>query len=207
MFQNRSEAGRLLAMHLQKFQNDDVLLLAIPRGGVPVAYEVAKQFNWPMDVMLIKKLGHPHNKEYAIGAVGLEDRIVEPHHDVSNEYIESETIAVRNRLQQMRSELMGEKPPENVKGKTAILIDDGIATGRTVKAAVQILRKQQPAKIIVAAPVASFESIEDLSKEADEVIVVYVPENFFGVGQFYYDFSQTTDEEVIGYMQKLKENS
>jgi putative phosphoribosyl transferase len=204
IFINRTDAGRQLTVLLKKFEGKDVVLLAVPRGGVPVAYEVAKEMGWPLDIMLTKKLGHPKQKEYAIGAVGLEDSIIVPHTDVSEEYIIKESKRVRERLKHMRQIFMGNQPAVQVRGKTVILIDDGIATGHTVLAAVQILRKQHPAKIVVAVPVASARAIESLSEEADEMVVVQVPEVFYGVGQFYQDFTQVSDEEVIKDLQQIK---
>jgi putative phosphoribosyl transferase len=204
IFQNRMDAAKQLAEKLKPFKNDSGVILAIPRGGVPVAYEIAKELEWPVDLMLTKKLGHPKHKEYAIGAVGLDARIVIPHPDVPESYIESETQKIRERLQQMRHRFMGAKQPEEIKGKTVILVDDGIATGNTILAAVEILKKQQPAKIIVAVPVASHSAVQKLSAKADEVIVVSIPEEFYGVGQFYFDFTQVSDEEVMADLQNLQ---
>lgn len=206
IFQDRTDAARQLAEKLKPFKNETGVLLAIPRGGVPIAYEIAKELGWPMDLMMIKKLGHPKHKEYAIGAVSLYDRIVIPHPDVPQSYIESETGEIRSRLMRMRQKFMQDKPPAEVRGKTVILVDDGIATGNTVLGAVEILKKQQPAKIIVAAPVASHGAIRKLSARADEVIIVAVPEEFYGVGQFYFDFTQVSDDEVMADLQKLKKD-
>jgi predicted phosphoribosyltransferase len=207
MFQNRIDAGKQLAERLKKYQAEDGIILAIPRGGVPIAYEVAQELGWPVDLMLTKKLGHPNHKEYAIGAIGLEERIVVPHRDVPQSYIESETEVVRNRLKAMRQKFMGDQPQKDVKGKTVIIVDDGIATGQTVLAAVEILRKQQPAKIIVAAPVAANRTVLTLSEKADDVVVVDIPENFYGVGQFYEDFTQVSDEEVIEDLKRAQGKS
>jgi predicted phosphoribosyltransferase len=207
MFLNRIDAGQQLAKKLKEYQHEQGVILAVPRGGVAVAYEVAKELEWPMDLILIKKLGHPKHKEYAIGAVSLSDRIVIPHADVSDEYIESETKQVRERLMEMRQKFMGNKPLVDVKGKTAIVVDDGIATGNTIYAAVELLRKQNPRKIIVASPVAPQSTVSKLMMEADELIVLDIPEEFIGVGRFYEDFTQVTDEEVIHDLQKLEVNS
>jgi putative phosphoribosyl transferase len=204
IFQNRIDAARQLAQRLKNYKNEEGVILAIPRGGVPIAYEIAKELEWPLDLMLTKKLGHPKHKEYAIGAVGLNEKILIPHPDIPESYIESETEAIRSRLTQMRQKFMGDKQPENVKGKTVILIDDGIATGNTILASVEILRKQHPAKIIVAVPVASYSAVRKLSSKADEVIVLSIPEEFYGVGQFYFDFTQVSDEEVMTDLKKVQ---
>jgi putative phosphoribosyl transferase len=202
MFENRSQAGKLLVENLRKYQKGEGIVLAIPRGGVPVAFEVAKELNWPLELLLIKKLGHPANKEYAIGAVGLNDRIVVPHEEVSLPYIESETIRVRDRLMEMQRKFMGNRPPESIKDKIVIIVDDGIATGNTMMAAVQMLRKQEPSTIIVAAPVASWSAVEKLNAVVDKLVLLDVPEEFYGVGRFYNDFTQLTDQEVISYLKK-----
>lgn len=205
MFQNRSEAGMLLAAKLRKYQNMPGVLLAVPRGGVPVAYEVAKELNMPLEVILVKKLGHPLNKEYAIGAVSLKDMFVIPHEDVTDFYIQKQVEKIRSRLQEMQKRFMGEKEPENIEGKTIIIIDDGVATGNTLLATIRLLKKQKPAKIVVAVPVISKSAAKKITVEADELIAVLVPETFYGVGQFYDDFTQVSDEEVINYLQTLRQ--
>lgn len=205
MFRDRSEAGRLLAEKLRKYQNVPGVLLAVPRGGVPVAYEVAKEFNLPLEIVLVKKIGHPLNKEYAIGAAGLKDMFVIPHENVTEFYIQNQVQKIRGRLQEMQKKFMGDKNPEDIQGKTVIIIDDGVATGNTLLATVQILRKQKPAKIVVAAPVVSRSAAYKLNKEVDELVAVLIPENFSGVGVFYEDFSQVSDEQVLEYLQKLRE--
>lgn len=205
MFQNRSEAGMLLAAKLRKYQNMPGVLLAVPRGGVPVAYEVAKELNMPLEVILVKKLGHPLNKEYAIGAVSLKDMFVIPHEDVTDFYIQKQVEKIRSRLQEMQKIFMGEKEPENIEGKTIIIIDDGVATGNTLLATIRLLKKQKPAKIVVAVPVISKSAAKKITVEADELIAVLTPETFYGVGQFYDDFTQVSDEEVINYLQTLRQ--
>ena len=205
MFQNRSEAGHLLAARLRKYQNMPGVILAVPRGGVPVAYEVARELNIPLEVVLVKKLGHPLNKEYAIGAVGLKDSFVVPHQDVTEYYTENEIQKIRVRLKEMQKKFLGDREPEDLEGKTVIVIDDGIATGNTLLATIRILRKDNPAKIVVAAPVVSESAVEKLRSEADEMVALLIPETFYGVGGFYNDFTQVTDDEVIVYLEKLKE--
>lgn len=203
MFRNRKIAGLALAAKLEKFNSDQGIVLAVPRGGVPVGYEVARHLGLPLELILIKKLGHPNNKEYAIGAVGMTDRIVVPHDDVSPVYIETETERVRERLREMHRKFMGDTPPQNLKGKTVFVIDDGVATGTTLLTTVRMIRKQDPANIIIAVPVASRQAAQMLAAEVDDVIVLLMPEVFYGVGRFYEDFKQLTDEEVIDYLTRF----
>ena len=203
MFRDRIEAGTILAKKLKKYKNENGIVLAVPRGGVPVAYAVAQELNMPVDIVLTKKIGHPANNEYAIGAASLTDYFVLPHTGVSEGYIQNEVKKVRERLQEMYKKFMGGSGPESITGKTVIVIDDGIATGNTLLATVGILRKDHPEKIVVAAPVASASAVLKLSKEADEVVVALIPDEFYGVGQFYEDFQQVSDEEVIYYLAKL----
>ena len=205
MFRDRLEAGMLLAAKLKKYKNDKGIVLAVPRGGVPVAYAVASEMNFPIEIVLTKKIGHPANKEYAIGAASLNDYFIVPHENISEEYIAKELIVIRKRLKEMYKKFMGDREPESLEGKTIIVIDDGIATGNTLLGTVNVLRKSKPGKIIIAAPVASESAVDKLSTEADEVITVLIPEVFYGVGAFYEDFRQVTDEEVLFYLDKLRE--
>lgn len=205
MFQDRIEAGILLAARLKKYANEPGVVLAVPRGGVPVAYAVAKELGFPIEVILTKKIGHPMNKEYAIGAASLTDYFVIPHENIPDGYIEHELIRIRNRLKEMYKRFMGDKEPENLEGKTVIVIDDGIATGNTLLGTVNVLRKSNPGKIIIGVPVASKNAVDKLSKEVDEVVAVLIPEQFYGVGAFYEDFEQVSDEEVLHYLDKWRE--
>jgi len=205
MFRDRIEAGLLLADKLKKYKTDPGIVLAVPRGGVPVAYAVARELGFPIEVILTKKIGHPMNKEYAIGAASLTDYFIVPHDGVTEEYIQQELLRVRSRLKEMYTRFMGDKEPENLKGKTVIIIDDGIATGNTLMGTVNVLRKSNPGKIVIGVPVASKSAVQKLAKEVDEVIVVMIPEEFYGVGAFYEDFEQVSDEEVVHYLNKLRE--
>lgn len=205
MFENREQAGHLLAGKLKKYRNDPGIVLAVPRGGIPVAYIVAKELGLPMDVILTKKIGHPVYKEYAIGAASLTDYFVIPHKDVSTEYIQEELVRIRKRLREMQKRFRGDAPPQSFEGKTVIIIDDGIATGNTVLATIEILRKSNPAKIVIAAPVAPQTVVDKLSDVADDVVIVDTIQYFHGVGAYYYDFEQVTDDEVMFYLDKIKE--
>lgn len=205
MFRDRTEAGLLLAERLKKFKNDRGVVLAVPRGGVPVAYFVATELGLPLEIILTKKIGHPANKEYAIGAAGLTDYFIIPHEYVTPQYIQNELVQIRSTLREMYKKFMGDKEPESLKGKTVIVVDDGVATGNTLLGTIRVLRKSDPDKIIIAVPVASESAMETLSKQADEVIALVVPEEFYGVGAFYEDFSQVSDDEVIFYLDKLRE--
>lgn len=205
MFRDRIDAGLQLAAKLKKYKNDPGIVLAIPRGGMPVAYAVAKELHFPVEVILTKKIGHPMNKEYAIGAASLTDYFIVPHDDVSQAYIEQELKKVREKLKDMYTLFMGNAEPTNLKNKTVIVIDDGIATGNTLMAIINVLRKSNPAKIIIAVPVASKSAVLKLADMVDEIVVVLIPDEFRGVGGFYEDFTQVTNEEVLDYLAKLRE--
>jgi predicted phosphoribosyltransferase len=202
LFRDRAEAGRLLAARLEHYEGKPgVMVLALPRGGVPVAYEVAKALRAPMDVFIVRKLGVPGQEELAMGAVAtggvrvLNDQVVKglglPEY-VIDAVVRWETEELNRRERLYR----GDRPPPDVGGKTVILVDDGLATGSTMLAAVQALRQQGPARIVVAVPVASPDTCELLKKYVDDVVCAATPEPFYAVGLWYLDFSQTTDEEV-----------
>lgn len=203
MFKDRTQAGKLLAAKLQKYKNDPGLVLAVPRGGVPVAYQVARELGFPLEVVLTKKIGHPNHKEYAIGAASLTDHFVIPHRDVPPAYIERELTAIRARLKEMSQKFMGDHEPEKLEGKTVIVIDDGVATGNTLLSTIGVIKKGKPAKLVIAVPIASREALIKLHKEADEVIALLVPEEFYGVGAFYEHFNEVSDDEVQFYLGKL----
>lgn len=204
MYYDRLEAGIILAKALKKYKNDPGVVLAVPRGGVPIAFVVAEELGFPLDILLTKKIGHPANHEYAIGAVSLKDRIIVHHEGITWRYIERETENIRKRLKEMYMKFMGDKEPASLRNKTVIVIDDGIATGNTLMSTVSMLRRSGPAKIIIAVPVASRNAVEKLKKEVDEIVCPLIPDTFFGVGAFYKNFEQVTDEEVIFYLEKLR---
>ncbi len=203
-FKDRNQAGQMLAGKLKKYKGQAGIVLAVPRGGVPVAYEVAKVLELPLEIILTKKIGHPMNKEYAIGAASLTEYFVIPHEQVTDEYIFHEVGKIQRKLKEMYEKFMGDKTPEPLAGKTVIVIDDGIATGNTLLGTVHVLKRSNPGKIVIAVPVASQQAVEKLSREVDEVVTILSPEEFYGVGSFYDNFSQVSDEEVLYYLEKWK---
>jgi putative phosphoribosyl transferase len=202
IFRNRSDAGQYLATKLLQYKGrEDVLVLALPRGGVPVAFEVARVLQVPMDIFLVRKLGVPGHEELAMGAIATggvrvlnEDTVnylgIPP--DVIDSVAEMELKELKRREIAYR----GNRPEPHVKGKTVILIDDGLATGSTIRAAAQALRGQDPAWIIVAVPVSAPQTCDEYRMGVDEIVCAVTPKRFLGVGRWYVDFSQTTDEEV-----------
>jgi putative phosphoribosyl transferase len=202
IFDDRSHAGRALAQLLGGYADrDDVLVLALPRGGVPVAFEVAQSLGVPLDVYVVRKLGVPQQPELALGAIAsggvrvLNDDIVGSL-ELTNDVIEAISANEERELTRQEEMYRGGDRPLVVEGKTAILIDDGLATGATMRAAILALRKRQPARIVVAVPVAAGGTCESLEGMADEVVCVQTPEPFFAVGAWYRDFSQISDDTV-----------
>jgi putative phosphoribosyl transferase len=204
-FNNRVDAAMQLSKKLEKYKGQNGIVLAIPRGGVPIGYYLARFLGFKLDLLMTKKLGHPLNGEFAIGAVGLEDSIIEETENVPPEYIKEKTAEIHEQLKKRYKDFMGEKAPLDLKGKVVIVVDDGIATGRTILATIKMLRSKDPQKLVVAVPVASTEAAERISKEVDDFVCLYTPFPFFGVGRFYKDFSQTTDEEVFNLLKELNE--
>ncbi|HEX8218212.1 MAG TPA: phosphoribosyltransferase [Chloroflexia bacterium] len=201
-FDNRRDAGRRLAGALQHYANrPDVLVLALPRGGVPVAWEVAQALNVPLDVFLVRKLGVPGHEELAMGAIAtggvivLNDSVVQALR-ITREELDRVAAAEQAELARRDSAYRGDRPPPDVSGRTAILIDDGLATGSTMRAAAAALRQQGPARIVIAVPVSSPQTCQELGAEVDEIVCLITPEMFYAVGMWYIDFSPTTDEEV-----------
>jgi len=205
MFKDRNEVGYLLADKLEKYRKKDAIILAIPRGGVPIGFIISQILNLPLEVILSKKIGHPFHKEYAIGAVTLKSRILsEAAKEVSNSYIEEETKRIRELLQKRYKEYYGERNALKLKGKILIIVDDGIATGNTILSTIKMLHDENPDKIIVAIPVAPPSALKKLqdSPFINEIICLSTPFNFQAVGQFYEDFNQVDDVEVNQLLKK-----
>lgn len=201
-FPNRAEAGRLLAVKLSKYSGrDDVIVLGLPRGGVPVAYEVAQALRVPLDVFIVRKLGVPGFEELAVGAIAsggvrvLNDDVVRALPN-AGEIIEAVTQQESAEVERREREYRDGRPAPEIRDRTVILIDDGLATGATMRAAVKALRQRAAAKIVVAVPVGPPDTCREFEDVADEVVCASAPEFFQAVGQYYEDFSQTSDQEV-----------
>ena len=199
MFKDRNDAGNQLATLLAKYKDDEVIVLAIPRGGLPIGATVATFLNAPLDVVLTKKIGHPNNKEYAIGAVSLESIILSNSNILDNNYIERETERIRRTLKERHKQYYKNRSPKKLQNKTVIIVDDGIATGNTLLATIALVHKQRPSKIVVAIPVAPPSAIYKISnlENVEEVICILQPNNFRAVGQFYKNFEEVTDQKAI----------
>ena len=201
-FQHRVEAGEQLADRLKRYaDHDDVMVLALPRGGVPVGFEVARALRVPFDVFVVRKLGVPGHEELAMGAIASGGiRLV--NHDVVNalgipdRVIDSVAQTEQTELDRRERLYRDTRPPANLTNKTVILVDDGLATGSTMRAAVQAVRQQHPARVIVGVPVGATQTCAELAREADEVVCVRMPEPFVAVGLWYRDFTPTSDNEV-----------
>lgn len=211
LFSNRQDAGQQLAQALKKYQNaPETIILALPRGGVVVGAEAARTLNLPLDIVVPRKIGAPNNPEYAIGAItetgeGIfnEQEKEKVNKNWLKQEIEKEKQEARRRLKHYR----GDRPSLNLPGQTVIIIDDGLATGLTMKAALAAVKKQKPAKIVVAVPVAAADSAREIQKEADEFVCLHTPIFFNAVGAFYTDFKQTTDKEVIHLLNYVPSSS
>jgi putative phosphoribosyl transferase len=197
IFKNREEAAHLLARELTAFADTDAVVLALPRGGVPLGYIIAKDLHLPLDVILIKKIGYPRQPEYAVGAVSLNSLIINPRIDLPESYFQEQTLHIRQQLQERYERYKKDSKPVAIKGKPVLLVDDGIATGYTVLAAAQLIRKSDPAQIILAVPVGAPESLDKIRPYVDDLVCLEAPEGFMAVGQFYEDFSEVSHEEVI----------
>lgn len=202
-FTNRTQAGRELAAELRKREWRDPVVLALPRGGVPVAFEVAQALKAPLDLAMVRKIGAPGNSEYAIGALvdGNSPVIVLDQQAVSRtgateEYIELSKQAALKEIERRRV-AYGAAQPIPLKGRTAILVDDGIATGSTAKAALKAIRKASPETVVLAVPVAPLDAITRLSPLCDEIVCLATPAEFYSVGEHYDEFDQTSDADVI----------
>jgi putative phosphoribosyl transferase len=201
-FRNRAEGGRLLSQKLSAYLNEpNAIVLGLPRGGVPVAYQVANALNLPLDVFTVRKLGVPGHSELAMGAIAsgsiqvLNQSVINAV-GVTAQDIERVSRNERRILEQRERIFRGDSPPLDVREKTVLVVDDGLATGASMRAAVTALRHGHPKSIVIAVPVASEETCRELAREVDHVVCVETPDPFIAVGMWYRDFSQTTDEEV-----------
>jgi predicted phosphoribosyltransferase len=201
-FRDRTEAGRSLAEQLRVYErHPDAIVLALPRGGVPVAYEVATTLALPLDIFVVRKLGVPGYRELAMGAIAsggirvLNEDVLRALPDATAMVAEVTTQETQE-LERRERDYRGDRLPPEVSGRIVILIDDGLATGATMLAAIAALRKKSPAKIVVAVPVCPPETLQEVERLADETVALFAPDWFRGVGQFYEDFGQITDEEV-----------
>jgi predicted phosphoribosyltransferase len=213
IFRDRIEAGKLLAGMLTHLANQpNVIVLGLPRGGVPVAFEVADALGAPLDVFVVRKLGTPGQPELAMGAIAsggvrvLNGEVVRTL-DIPAEVIDEVTAKQEQELKRRELAYRGGRTEPEVFGKTVILIDDGVATGSTMRAAIRALKAQYPARLVVAVPTAAASTYYELRSEVDEFIALMTPEPFYGVGQWYLDFSQTTDREVTELLQRARQRS
>jgi putative phosphoribosyl transferase len=209
-YHDRTDAGQALALALGSYaDNPDVRVLALPRGGVPVAFEVARALHAPLDVMLVRKLGLPDHEEYAMGAIAsgglvVLDRAVTARFGVSNEQISRTIARERQELERREHLYRGDRAPPKIGGRTVILVDDGLATGASMHAAVSALRKEHPKRIVVAVPIGASETCDAMRVAADDVVCAATPEPFLAIGLWYDDFSQTTDDEVRDLLERAE---
>lgn len=210
-FIDRRQAGRMLAQEIARLDPADPVVLALPRGGVPVAYEVAKALNAPLDILLVRKIGAPRHEEYGIGALidGSSPQIVIDQEaarmvGADEAYIKREVARQLTEVERRRS-LYRTGPPVPLKGRTALVVDDGIATGSTVRAALQALAKSEASRVVLAVPVAPRSTINELATMCDRIVCLMMPEPFYAVGAHYKDFDQTDDAEVVKLLAAARE--
>lgn len=209
-FLNRKEAGERLAQRLLKYKGQSVVVLALPRGGVPVGLEVAKALDAPLDLVLVRKIGAPYQPEFAIGAVVdgpqpftvINDEIIELL-DVTEEYIREETGRQLKEIERRREKYLAGRPRAAIEGNTAIVVDDGIATGATVRAGLQAVRRAKPKKLVLATAVAPLDAIDKLREDVDELVCLLTPDHLGAISQFYLDFRQVADDDVVKLMDQM----
>src|SRR5437868_12619940 len=212
LFRDRREAGQRLAIALASYRESEPVVLALPRGGVPVGFEVARALGAPLDVLLVRKIGAPGHEELGLGAIvdGHDPQIV-LNEDVVRAvappkgYIAREAKRQLAEIERRRQHYVGDRPPLPVDGRTVIVVDDGIATGGTVKAALRGVSQHRPARLVLAIPVAPADSLDELASECDDIVCLATPEPFFAVGPHYRDFAQTEDEEVIRLLDEARQ--
>ncbi|HYG90587.1 MAG TPA: phosphoribosyltransferase [Azospirillum sp.] len=209
LFQDRTEAGQRLAQLLIPYRDASPVVLALPRGGVPIGYEIALMLSAPLDLVLVRKIGAPINPEFGIGAVvdgqspvTVIDEDLVRRVGISEAYIERTTQAELEEIERRRALYLKGRPPVDIKGRTAIVVDDGIATGSTMRVALRALRAAQPARLVMAVPVAPPDTLEEMRSDCDEAVCLATPEDFRAVGAFYRDFQQVGDAEVIDLLDR-----
>ncbi len=193
-----------MAGKLEMYKGTNAVIIAIPRGGVAVGYEMAKLLNLPLDILLSKKIGHPSNKEYAIGSVSLDSSILGERYDIPEDYIHDEIKRIRETLKKKYEMYTGNYIPTDIKNRTVIIVDDGIATGSTLLATIEMLQKSSPEKIVAAIPVLPRSAIAKVKDKTDELYYLLAPQHFVAVGSFYENFEQVTDEEVMEMLKKCR---
>ncbi len=196
-FRDRRNAGEALAAQLGAFRGTDALVLAIPRGGVAVAHPIAQELGLELDILLVKKLGHPENPEFAVGAVTLHDVHLDPRFDLPPDEVERSVADLRAQIRAREQRYRGERPAPRIAGRTVIVVDDGVATGHTLLATLALLRRSHPARIVAALPVLPASFLRTLHSAVDEEVHLLAPVDLQSVGQYYQDFSAVEDEDVI----------
>ena len=211
MFADRMEAGEALVRRLLHLKDKDPAVFGLARGGVPVGFQIAVALAAPLDAVLVRKIGAPQQEELAIGAIAdgtnpelVTDPVLIAGLDVSSAYLEQATSTALQEIERRRRAWFGDRQPVDIAGRTVIVVDDGIATGATMKVALRATRRRKPAYLVLAVPVAPMHSIQELRQEADEVICLDTPGDFFAVGQFYRRFPQLRDEEVAALLEQAR---
>lgn len=203
MFKDRKHAAQILAERLKKYKNAKGVILAIPRGGVALGYEIAMELNLPLEIMLTQKIGHPLSREFSIGSVSLFGSVIRDDFGIPEDYLIQEIEAAKRNLEMKHKLFMSGRKPVEFRNKTVIIVDDGIATGNTMLSIIQLLKKSEPAKIIIAVPVASKNAIETIKANVDVLLYcLIIPDNFYAVSQVYENFEQVSDDEVIKLLMK-----
>ena len=205
LFKSREHAAKSLIPFLKKYKDDDAVILAIPKGGLPIGAIIAKHFSFPLDIVLTKKIGHPTDPEWVVGAISLEGMVVNKTIKLPEDYIETEAKVIRKNLLAKYKLYTGNKKPIELKDKTVIIVDDGVASGNTLKATIAMLRNKNPKKIVIAIPVAPPDSANELKKLVNEFICLRTPSDFLSVGQFYFDFTDVTEINAVSLLKNFNE--
>lgn len=207
MYKDRIEAGKLLGFHLKSnltgVSSKDIVVVGLARGGVIIAAEIAKEFDSLLDVVVVKKIGHPQNTEYAVAAVSENEIFLNVDEKVPSSFLKDQATLARQQIKEKLALYRGAKSLSNLENKVVILADDGIATGLSMRCAIAQIRRHKPRKVYVAVPVGATESIKNIVQDADQIFSLYTPAVFQAIGQFYKDFPQITDEEVVNALKKF----